>query len=78
MLDPESLFMHLHLNFKDKSAKVNSLEHWNMKSQISLGTNQISVFSFKSKKSDQINHMVPSDINIPWVLFSLFKESRCI
>ena len=78
MLDPESLFMHLHLNFKDKAAKVNSLEHWNMKSHISLGTNQISVFSFKSKKSDQINHMVPSDINIPWVLFSLFKESQCI
>ena len=78
MLDPESLFMHLHLKFKDKAAKINSLGHWNMKSQISLGTNQISVFSFKSKKSDQINHMVHSGVDIPWVLFSLFKESQCI
>lgn len=77
-LDPESLFMHLHLNFTDKAAKVNSLGHGNMKRQISLGTNQTSIFSFKSKKLNQMNHKVPSDTDIPWVLFFLFKESRYI
>lgn len=64
--------MHLYLNFKDRLAKVSSLGHGNMKTQISVRTNLISILSKVKKKTYQINLKVLSGINNPWALFFSF------
>lgn len=70
--------MHLYLNFKDRLAKVSSLGHGNMKTQISVRTNLISILSKVKKKHTRsiLRSFLVLTIHGPY--FFLFKESMYI